>query len=186
EDLVAVDERLLSEHRRQGAPRVLGLDVAEHAVEYAVATGALDAGSAENLEDADPSPRLSALLSDVDLITTTGGVGYVTDRTFRRLLAATPKAPWVAAFCLRTYDYGPIAETLGEHGLRTERTARTFPQRRFADAAEKRWAVAEVTARGLDPAGKEAEDYYHAEFYLSRPAEEVAERPLDVLLPDLC
>ena len=122
-------------------------------------------------------------MSEVDLITTTGGVGYVTERTFDRLLDVAPESVWVAAFCLRTYDYRPIIETLSTHGLQTERLPQTFPQRRFTDPDEEQWAVAEVRKRRLDPAGKEAEGDYHAEFYLSRPASEVEQQPLAQLLP---
>lgn len=181
EQLVDVDRCLLQEH---SGPNIIGLDVAPSAVGYALATGALDAGVVENLEVDAPSAELGALMSEVDLITTTGGVGYVTERTFDRLLDVAPESVWVAAFCLRTYDYGPIIETLRTHGLHTERLPQTFPQRRFTDPDEEEWAVAEVRKRRLDPAGKEADGYYHAEFYLSRPAGEVAQQPLEQLLPE--
>ena len=181
EQLVDADRCLLQEH---SGPIVIGLDVAASAVGYALATGALDAGVVENLEVDPPSAELGALMSDVDLITTTGGVGYVTQRTFDRLLDVAPESVWVAAFCLRTYDYGPITETLSAHGLHTERLPQTFPQRRFTDPEENRWAVAEVRKRCLDPAGKEAAGYYHAEFYLSRPASDIEQQPLTQLLPE--
>ncbi|MGH3361518.1 MAG: hypothetical protein ACRDOM_03580 [Nocardioides sp.] len=184
ERLVEVDRRLLQEHSAPGHASVIGLDVAPNAVGYALATGALDAGVAENLEVDEPSAQLAALMSDVDLITTTGGVGYVTERTFDRLLDMAPEGAWVAAFCLRTYDYGPIIETLSSHGLQTERLPQTFPQRRFTGREEEQWAVAEVRKRRVDLAGKEAEGYYHAEFYLSRPAREVERQPLAQLLPE--
>jgi hypothetical protein len=184
EQLVEVDRRLFQEHPEPASPSVIGLDVAPNAVGYALSTGALDAGVVENLEVDAPSAELGSLMSDVHLITTTGGVGYVTERTFDRLLDLAPDSVWVAAFCLRTYDYRPIIETLSSHGLQTERLPQTFTQRRFTDPEEERWAVAEVRKRGLDPAGKEAEGYYHAEFYLSRPAGEVEQRPLAQLLPE--
>ncbi len=184
EQLVDVDRRLLQEHPGPGGATVIGLDVAPNAVGYAVATGALDAGVVENLEVDAPSAELAGLMSEVDLVTTTGGVGYVTERTFDRLLDVAPEAVWVAAFCLRTYDYGPIIETLSTHGLQTERLPQTFPQRRFTGSDEEQWAVTEVRKRRVDPAGKEAEGYYHAEFYLSRPASEVERQPLAQLLPE--
>jgi hypothetical protein len=184
EQLVDVDRRLLQEHLGSRSPTVIGLDVAANAVEYALATGALDAGVVENLEVEPPSAELGALMSEVDLITTTGGVGYVSKRTFDRLLDVAPESVWVAAFCLRTYDYGPITEALSAHGLQTERLLQTFPQRRFTGPEEEEWAIAEVRRRGVDPAGKESEGYYHAEFYLSRPASEVERQPLAQLLPE--
>lgn len=182
EQLVEVDRRLLQERPVPGAPTVVGLDVAPNAIGYALETGALDGGVVENLEVDEPSAELGELIADVDLITTTGGVGYVTEKTFGRLLDLAPDAVWVAAFCLRTYDYGPIIESLSARGLETERLPQTFPQRRFTDAVEARWAVAEVRERGSDPAGKEDDGCYHAEFYLSRPAGEVEQQPLAQLL----
>lgn len=184
-EITAADRKLLQDHHRVGGPRVIGLDIAKNAVDYAVAIGALDAGVAENLEQDEPSPQLSDLMADVDLITTTGGIGYVTERTFDRLLAAAEPSTRVAAFCLRTYDYGPIAHRLAERGLQTECSTRTFRQRRFVDAEEQAWALERVRERGLDPAGKEDDGYYHAELYLSRLPDEVAERSLDEILPPL-
>jgi hypothetical protein len=185
EQLVDVDRGLLQKHSGAGSPAVIGLDVAPNAVGYALATGALDAGVVENLEVDTPSEELGALMSEVGLITTTGGVGYVTDRTFERLIDMAPESAWVAAFCLRTYDYGPIIETLSTHGLRTERLPQTFSQRRFTGPEEQQWAVAEVRKRRVDPAGRESAGYYHADFYLSRPAREVEQQPLTQLLPEL-
>lgn len=181
--LVELDQKLLADHARPGGPEVVGLDVARNALDYAVETGALDAGIVANLELEEPSDELTAQVADVDLITTTGGVGYVTDRTFGRLTEVTADSAWVAAFCLRTYDYQPIEDALEARGLQTERVTQTFPQRRFTGPEEKQWAVSEVSSRGLDPEGKESDGYLHAEFYLSRPAADVEARPLAELLP---
>ena len=184
EQMVDADRLLLKENRAPDPATVIGLDVAPNAIAYALATGALADGVAENLETDEPTAELERLVSEVDLITTTGGVGYVTERTFARLLDMAPADAWVAAFCLRTYDYQPIIDTLDMHGLETERLPGTFPQRRFIGPDEEAWAVAEVRKHGFDPTGKETDGYYHAEFYLSRPPSEVVRRPLAELLPD--
>lgn len=182
DELIQEDVNLLNRRGRPDAPQVIGLDVAENAVRYAVNIGALDDAFAEDLETAEPSAELAGRLRDVDMITTTGGVGYVTEQTFGRLLNSAEQAPWVAAFCLRTYDYEPIANTLAACGLVTEKAVQSFPQRRFVDVAEQQWAIAEVAARGLDPAALESEGHYYADFYLSRPGRDVAERPLHELV----
>lgn len=185
DDLAAVDRALLAEHAATSAPRVIGLDVAPNAVEYAVQVGAMDAGFTDNLERDESSPLLVDLLGDVDLITTTGGVGYVTERTFEKLLRSCPPTAWVATFCLRTYDYDPIVATLDKHGLRTERLSRTFRQRRFTDDTERRWAISRVAERGLDPKGREDSGYYHADLFVSRPEADAAAQSVDDLLADL-
>ena len=185
DELLPADRQLLSKHRLPEPPLVMGLDVAERAVDYALAIGAIADGAAENLEESAPSPRLAQALSGVDLITSTGGTSYVTEQTIGQLVDHGSGETWVAAFCIRTADYEPISDSLVSRGLLTERAGRTFPQRRFIDATERDWAVGQVAARGLDPESKESAGSYHADFYLSRPASEVAEQPLAELLPEL-
>jgi hypothetical protein len=184
-EMLRVDTELLDTHRLPDAPTVLGLDIAENAVRYAVASHALDGAFAEDLETAPPSPQLAEQMREVDLITTTGGVGYVTERTFSGLIDASENTPMVAAFCLRAYDYRPIADSLAERGLVTEKADRCFRQRRFADAEEQKWAMQQVEANDHDPGELEVDGHYYAEFFLSRPAQQVAERPLAQLLPEL-
>ncbi|WP_206503489.1 hypothetical protein [Streptomyces chrestomyceticus] len=182
--LAAEDRTFYDELRRPEAVRVLGIDAARHAVGYAERVGLLDAGFAENLEAAEPSARLRDAMTGTDLITVTGGVGYISATTFGRLLACTPTAPWVAAFVLRTVSYAPVAALLADAGLVTERLpARTFRQRRFADLAERRAAFGALQDRDLDTTGKESDGFYHADLYLSRPAADVAALPLERLVP---
>lgn len=183
QDLLDADRRLLRESRRADAPRVIGFDVAQNAIDYAKASGALDQGFAVDLESNDPTQAMADELAEIDLITTTGGIGYVTEWTFKRLLDIAPKDVWVAAFCLRTYDYTPIAADLESRGFTTEQATRTYKQRRFTDPDEQEWAVAQIRARGLDPTGKESDGYYHADLFVSRPVATANARPLESLLP---
>ncbi|MFI9051024.1 hypothetical protein [Streptomyces sp. NPDC053427] len=182
--LAEEDRAFFAGRRRPEAARVIGLDAAEHAVAYAQSVGLLDRGFSENLELADPSPHLRAALADIDLITVTGGVGYISERTFARLLDCVSTPPWVAAFVLRTVSYEPVSAALTRAGLVTEKlTTRTFRQRRFTDGEERRAAFAALAARGLSTVGKEADGFYHADLYVSRPAADAAALPLAELLP---
>lgn len=188
EELVAAVRRFHAGRRREGAPRVVGVDVAGAAVGYAHEVGLLDVGIVADLERDEAPPELVDAVTDVDLVTVTGGIGYITHRTFARVLDAMPpgRPPWVAALCLRTVPYAPIAEALAERGLVTERLAgRTFPQRRFADDQERAYALEALAELGIDPAGKEAEGRYHVDVFLSRPAQDAAARPIGELLGDL-
>jgi hypothetical protein len=168
--LVRSDKRLLDAHRRPNPPRIVGLDIAEHAIDYAVRSNCLDAGFADDLENGTASPDLLKELGAVDLITTTGGIGYVSAKTFTQLIDAAPDTAWVAAFCLRAYDYRPIADLLTQRGYITERATAGFRQRRFADAEEQRWAVEQIQGSGLSADGMESTGWYYADFYLSRPS----------------
>ncbi|MFJ9852751.1 hypothetical protein [Streptomyces sp. NPDC101150] len=182
--LAQEDRKFFATRRRPEAARVIGLDAAEHAVDYAQSVGLLDRGFSENLELDDPSPQLRAALAGIDLITVTGGVGYISERTFGRLLDCVSAPPWIAAFVLRTVSYDPVSALLTRAGLVTEKlTTRTFRQRRFTDGEERRATFAALAARGLSTVGKEADGFYHAELYLSRPAADAAALPLTGLLP---
>lgn len=168
--LIAADRDFYAGRLRAPQVRVLGLDASAPAVDYALRTGLLADGWAEDLEAAGPSPQLAAGVADVGTIVCTGGVGYVTERTFGRLLDLVDVTRLRLVVCvLRVFDYAPIAELLAARGLVTEHRA-AFPQRRFADAAEQAAAVHDVRARGLDPTGREADGWYHADCFVSRPA----------------
>lgn len=187
EKLADADAAFYGESRRKTPLKVVGLDVARNAVSYGLRSGLLDAGFAENLEEAEPTGALRRAVSGADLLTVTGGVGYVSERTFERLLDCVTErpgsqAPWVAAFALRWVSYEGISEALSRYGLVTEKLAnRTFAQRRFLDDAEREYVLEELTGMGVDPTGKEDTGWYHADFYLSRPAEE-AKVPVETLL----
>ena len=130
---------------------------------------------------------LGQAVSGVDLLTVTGGVGYITERTFGRLLDCMTdgpegQIPWVAVFALRWVSYKEVSEVLSGYGLITEKlSGHTFTQRRFADALEREYVLEELAKMGVDTTGKEDEGWYHADFYLSRPADE-AETPIHTLL----
>ena len=181
-ELAEADRRRYS--GRNGGLTVLGLDASAPAIGYARRAGLLTWGWAEDLEANEPSGQLAAGIADVGLIVSTGGVGYVGRQTFARLLGAVrdPENLWLTVFVLRIFDYTPIADLLASYGLVTEKLGMTFRQRRFADEAEWQAAVHDVRRRGLDPAGKEASGWYHAECFLTRPAAEAARVPATALL----
>ncbi|KAJ0135567.1 hypothetical protein CTA2_2300, partial [Colletotrichum tanaceti] len=111
--------------RRRSEVEVVGLDSAPGAVSYAVETGLLAAGFAEDLEVSEPSPALRAALREVSVVVCTGGVGYVSATTFGRAAACVRDAGrrlWVVSFVLRVFSFEGIAARLAEeHGLVTER-----------------------------------------------------------------
>jgi hypothetical protein len=185
DELAASDREFYASRRRADTVPVVGLDAAVHAVGYALRAGLLEAGCSENLEESGPGDELKGVLTDVGLITVTGGIGYITEATFDHVLGSAIAAdpPWVAAFSLRWVDMTPIAAVLERYGLRLETLrGHTFRQRRFANEDEREHAFAQLRRLGLDPDGVEADGYHHTAFYLARPREEVDVVPIDVLL----
>ncbi|MDH2390993.1 hypothetical protein QCN29_19800 [Streptomyces sp. HNM0663] len=170
-ELIERDKEFYASRRRSDAVPVVGLDAADRAVRYAQAVGLLDAAFAENLERHPPSDRLRRTLADVDLITVTGGIGYITHTTFDALMSGTtPGHVWVSAFALRMVSYDAIAETLAEHGLTTvSDPSQVYPQRLFTGPDEQRNALEQLRLTGHDPAGLESEGRYYTLLYESRP-----------------
>ena len=165
--------------------KVIGLDVSANAVSYAEDCGILDHGLAIDLESRDPTPAEAELLAGVDIIVSTGCVGYVTSKTFQRLakVARKGRAPWAANFVLRMFPFNGISATLAEQGLITERyEGATFVQRRFANREEMEAAIRAVEGRGLDTDGQETEGLYHSNLFVSRPPEEIERRPIQDLV----
>ncbi len=175
DELVEADRAFYGEHRHPRPAPVVGIDVADRAVAYAQRVGLHWASSSENLETAEPSAALADQLTDVDLVTVTGGIGYITERTFERVLrhASSAAKCWVAAFVLRWVPYDRVADVLAGYGLVTEQpTAKSFRQRRFADEGERDYVLAQLDSQGIDPAGRETDGWHHSSFYLSRPVGE--------------
>jgi hypothetical protein len=186
EELATSDADFYAERRRLAPPEVVGTDVAANAVSYALRAGLLDAGTAEDLENNEPTEGLRRAARGTGLVTVTGGVGYVWQRTFERVLSCVAdggSVPWVAAFAVRFVDYAPIAAVLYRYGLVTEKlSTRTFKQRRFENPGERDHVLRQLAEAGMDPAGKEEAGWYHADLYLSRSAAQVSEVPADELL----
>lgn len=184
EEVVAYDQRFFAALDEPEDIEVIGLDQAEHAVEFAEESGLLDEGLAINLEMESLSARAVEELSPVDLVVSTGCVGYVTEKSFDRLLPAVTQGepPWLANFVLRMFPFNDIEETLNDQGYVTEKLeGHTFIQRRFASSVEQEQVLEQLRELGIDPTGKESEGHLLAEFYLSRPRAEATQQPIERL-----
>ncbi|WP_055567952.1 hypothetical protein [Streptomyces atriruber] len=172
-ELVARDKEFYASRRRADATPVIGLDMAANATRYALDAGLLDEAYAENLERHPPSQELCRAMGRTGLITVTGGIGYISHRTFDALLDCARLPVWVSAFVLRSVPYGRITDTLAAHGLDTVTDAsRTYTQRLFTSPEERRDAVRQVILAGEDPTGYESEGRYHTRLHESRPRTE--------------
>jgi SAM-dependent methyltransferase len=185
DEMLDLDQNFYRAWPKHPGVKVIGLDVSASAVRYAEACGILDRGLAIDLESRDPTPEEAAILADVDIIVSTGCVGYVTAKTFQRIAKVTRKgrAAWAANFVLRMFPFDNIAATLAEQALVTERyEGATFVQRRFANRDEMESTIKAVEGRGLDTNGYETEGLYHSNLFVSRPDEEIARRPIQELV----
>jgi len=183
-EVVEYDQHFYDNLDESADIEVIGLDQAESAIAFAEEVGLLDEGLAVNLET-EPLPEAATEdLALVDLVISTGCIGYLTEKSFERLLPAITRGrrPWIANFVLRMFPLDAIEETLSDWGYMTEKLdGQAFVQRQFASVEEQEKVLEQLREKGIDPTGKEAEGDLLAEFYLSRPIKDAAEIPIERL-----
>ncbi len=182
-ELLSRDRATFGQSAAQAELTVIGLDPAERAVGYAREAGILDDYLTRDLENEEPSAAEHDLLADVDLVISTGAIGYVGAPTFIHILGAAERRPWFALFALRMFSFDAIAAALKERGYDVFKLAgRTFHQRHFADGKERAEVFANLDALGIDPAHHESDGWYHAEFFFAHPADDKVPPPLPGLV----
>jgi SAM-dependent methyltransferase len=180
EELMRLDRNFYSSWPDVGLARFIGLDISAPAIRYATGAGLLDQGVVADLENNALTKDDARIVRPADVIMSTGCIGYVTEKTFGKLLDATEKTPWVISFVLRMFPFDELAKTFAQRGLVTERLAGvTFIQRRFRDAEEFENSLATLAKLGVDSTGLESEGLFHADLILSRPEADARAMPLD-------
>lgn len=180
EELMRLDRNFYSSWPDVGLARFIGLDISAPAIRYATGAGLLDQGVVADLENNALTKDDARIVRPADVIMSTGCIGYVTEKTFGKLLDATEKTPWVISFVLRMFPFDELAKTFAQRGLVTERLAGvTFIQRRFRDAEEFENSLATLAKLGVDSTGLESEGLFHADLILSRPEADERAMPLD-------
>ncbi len=168
--LLARDRALFRKQTGDQDLTMIGLDSAAKAVAYAGQAGILDEGLAIDLEAHEVDNEEAERLEPVDLVISTGAIGYVGERTFTHILDRATRKPWFALFALRMFPIDEIATTLKKHGYRIAKLkGETFRQRQFAGSDEASEVLARLKGLDIDPTGFESEGWYHAEFFFAQP-----------------
>jgi len=177
--VIAADRELFASRRRPDAVDFVGLDASEPAISYGLEAGLLADGVAADLEGGRLTDDQAARLEGVDLVTITGGVGYVGARTFDQVLDAVDEPPCVAALSLRWIDFAPITDVLDAHDLVVEHVDEfVVPQRRFTGAAERRFVMDQLDAMDRPATSVERGGRHAADLYVARPARMAEEHPI--------
>lgn len=181
EEVIVMDENYFKSWPIDRDIKFIGLDTSAHALNYAQQTGIIEDKICVNLEEEELSDHHKKLLQQVDLIISTGCIGYITFKTFQKIMNCyTPdNAPWVASFVLRMFPYSPINEVLKRYSLTTEKLkGTTFIQRRFESQNEFEETIKILKSQKKAVRDKEEKGFFHTEFFLSRPQKSVEERAL--------
>jgi hypothetical protein len=182
--LLTRDRALFGNGRGDDSLLTIGLDTSLEAIAYANKAGIIDRGIATNLEERALAPEEAAALASVDLVLSTGAIGYVGAPTFNRILDASRNRPWFAVFALRMFPVARIVSALRNRGYAVFKLdGETFRQRRFANRQESGEVLARLDELGVDPAGRESDGWLHAEFFLARPEGEPSGMSLPGLRP---
>ncbi|UQR67852.1 class I SAM-dependent methyltransferase [Bradyrhizobium sp. C-145] len=181
--LVRLDRHFYAAWPDVGLARFIGLDVSAPAISYATNVGLLEQGIVADLEKEPLSTDSAHILRSTDVIMSTGCIGYITEKTFSKILDATDKCPWIISFVLRMFPFESLASTFASRGLVTERlSGATFIQRRFRDAEEFEGCLASLAALGLDATGLESEGLFHADLIVTRPEADARATPLESIV----
>lgn len=151
-----------------------GIDISVNAIRYSKEVGLIEGGLAANLEvEGCEVPRNSNIPKNIDLIVSTGCIGYITDATFSSIFEYIDRRskPVIISFVLRMFDYSQIANFLATEGYKTfEIPNKTFIQRRFSNASEKHGVLRLLQQKygsgGYDRL-PETKGYYHALLFVS-------------------
>lgn len=180
DEMIRLDRNFYAGWPDIGLAQFVGLDISESAIRYANAVGLHLDGVAADLENGALSARDKAIVGRANVVLSTGAIGYVTDRTYRKLLDAIAGPPWIISFVLRMFPYDGFIAAFEERGMVTEKLAgTTFVQRRFQDEEEFEHILAALAAQGIDTQGFEANGLFQAELFLTRSAEEAKALPLE-------
>ncbi|WP_328701654.1 class I SAM-dependent methyltransferase [Amycolatopsis pittospori] len=167
DELIAHDRRMVERLSVGDGVRFIGLDTSAPALDYALAAGFIDEAIHADLENDEPTEEQRALLADVDIVVSTGCVGYVTEKSLVRI--ARQNRPWMAHFVLRMFSYEPVASSLSGLEYETAGIDGVFPQRRFASGEERAQILDNLSVAGIDPRGLEADGRLYARLFVSRP-----------------
>ena len=183
-EIMDYDQRFFGHLSKASDIEVIGLDVADKAVSFAEEVGLLDDALSINLENETLTDAAKAKLRTVDLVMSTGCVGYITETSFDKLLSAfRGQKPWIANFVLRVFPFDVIEKTLKQYGYVTEKLdGKTFVQRKCGTNEERSQMLGKLRQRRIEPMEKEIDGYLLAEFYISRPKSDALMDPLSGLL----
>jgi SAM-dependent methyltransferase len=179
-DIQRLDRNYYASWPDKGLATFVGLDISEQAIRYAKDVGLIEDGIVADLEHDPLTADAAELVSDVDIVLSTGAVGYVSETTFRSIVKAATRPLWVVSFVLRMFPYDDFKALFDERGLVTERLeSALFAQRRFTDLAEFEHCLQRLAAQELDSRGFESRGLLQAGLFVSRPPEDVRHARLD-------
>lgn len=152
------------------------VDTSSPALEFAEKAGLCEGSFCVNLETEKVSQEFKQTMEDIDLIISTGCVGYIGWKAFEKMFSTVQKnseaVPIFAFTVLRMFQKDDIARVFEENGFDLFKT-RIGPlkQRRFYNDAEMTKTVSLLKGRGIETGGLEDEGHFYADFFVGGPSD---------------
>lgn len=150
-----------------------GIDIAQNALDYALAVGALDATFAIDLRTESPDSDLVEFVRGTDLILETGAMGALLPPALERLLSLcpAPSLPWILLSPRPDVDTQALWALLKRWNYGLHKCNQSpVRYRRFRDQAERRTIVSAMTELGRDPEDHVSNDYVLVDLIVAVPA----------------
>ncbi|MEB3177930.1 MAG: hypothetical protein VKL59_02650 [Nostocaceae cyanobacterium] len=157
----------------------IGLDSAEKAVNYATESQLIQSGISTNLEKLPLLKEHYTNLQDINLLISTGCIGYITEITLDKILSAVRNLDqlWGAVFVLKMFDISGIKKTFAKYNLALVETGVTVKQRKFSSVEEKQSMINFLEKQGLSAEDEKESDNLLAQLFLILPPP-VTNKPL--------
>ena len=135
--------------------------------------GALDSNFEDDVQ---PTDNERAWLRGCNLLVSSGAIGYVTAKTFSKILPLVGQdhagefGPLAVFSILRMFDTDPIQRCFEDCDWAFGRVpGGHLPQRRFADDSEREGILTLLEQRDIDPTGLEEEGVLYADLFVAAP-----------------
>lgn len=153
------------------------VDISKPAIQFSEFTGLAEEGFCINLEKQSLSPRLDKRLQTIDLVVSTGCIGYIGKISFQKIFESLKKrknSPIFFAFSvLRIFQTRELREVFERNHfslLKCEKLK--IKQREFYNEEEQVKTLSLLKERGIDARGLEDKGCYYADFFIAGPEEE--------------
>lgn len=150
------------------------VDTSSPALDFAKKAGLCEDSFCINLEKETIPSKLQQTMRDVDLIISTGCVGYIGGKSFAKIFSNIKGdrelLPIFAFTVLRIFQMGDIERVFKENNFELLKTKiGPLKQRRFYDEIEMNDTLDLLKRRNIDTKNLEETGYYFADFYVGGP-----------------
>lgn len=148
------------------------VDTSSSALDFAEKAGLCEDSFCVNMENENISPKFEQTLNDIDLIISTGCIGYIGSKSFEKIFESIDKygknpLPVFAFTVLRIFPMDEIQKVFEKNGFKLVNTKiGPLKQRQFHNETEMKKTIDLLKNQGIDTAGLEDEGYYYADFYV--------------------